>query len=150
MGEEAVDTGGPSREFWRLLMGEICSKYCHGSEKRTVLDRNVAALQASCFRFQARVGIYVVTTVMLTCSGHSCILYRYGSYLECFVNVCAHCFCRGRSSGWLGCWCQCQQSSWALAYPCFCRPFLITSWGASTYPKTSVMRMCLTNKYRGF
>lgn len=32
VGEEAVDTGGPRREFWRLLLLEAQEKYCIGSE----------------------------------------------------------------------------------------------------------------------
>ena len=45
MGEEAVDTGGPSREFWRLIMYEIKDKFCRGKEGCMVFDRNTPALQ---------------------------------------------------------------------------------------------------------
>ena len=45
MREEAVDTGGPSREFWRLVMQGIQNKYCHGEEGKMVFARNTPALQ---------------------------------------------------------------------------------------------------------
>lgn len=44
MGESAVDTGGPSREFWRLLaIGK--KKYCRVGENGCFFDKNVPALQ---------------------------------------------------------------------------------------------------------
>ena len=43
VGEEAVDTGGPSREFWRLIMHAIGTKYCYGEEGKMVFDRNTLA-----------------------------------------------------------------------------------------------------------
>ena len=45
MGEPAVDTGGPGREFWRLLMKGIESKFRSGEEGRKVFIHNVPALQ---------------------------------------------------------------------------------------------------------
>lgn len=43
VGEEAIDTGGPSQEYWRLLVEEVRNKYCCGNE-RCVFDRNTPAL----------------------------------------------------------------------------------------------------------
>ena len=45
VGETAVDTGGPSREFWRLLAIGIEKKYCRVGENGCFLDKNVPALQ---------------------------------------------------------------------------------------------------------
>ena len=45
MREEAVDTGGPSREFWRLIVQGIEDKYCHGEKGKMVFARNTPALQ---------------------------------------------------------------------------------------------------------
>ena len=45
MGESAVDTGGPAREFWRLLMVGIEQKYCRSGEDGCFFDKNVPALQ---------------------------------------------------------------------------------------------------------
>lgn len=45
MGEEAVDTGGPSREFWRLVMLEIEKRFLHGDPGRKCFDKNILALQ---------------------------------------------------------------------------------------------------------
>ena len=47
LGEDAVDEGGPKREFWRLLGLEIKSKLCVGSEDRLTLSHNVLGLQVS-------------------------------------------------------------------------------------------------------
>ena len=45
MGEEGIDTGGPSREFWRLFMHSIEKTYFIGSEGKRTLARNVPALE---------------------------------------------------------------------------------------------------------
>ena len=46
VGEPAIDTGGPSQEFWRLLENEeFQEKYCLGSEGKKVFDHNVPALE---------------------------------------------------------------------------------------------------------
>ena len=45
VGEEAVDTGGPSREYWRIIMHDIKQKYCHGQDGKLVFNRNILALQ---------------------------------------------------------------------------------------------------------
>ena len=47
VGEEAIDTGGPSREFWRLLVGDIENTYCCGEAAKLVFDRNTPALQVA-------------------------------------------------------------------------------------------------------
>ena len=39
-----MDTGGPSREFWRLLMYAIQDDLCHGVENHKVFLHNVPAL----------------------------------------------------------------------------------------------------------
>ena len=41
----AVDTGGPSREFWRLFMCAVGERYTLGGELGKVFDRNIVALQ---------------------------------------------------------------------------------------------------------
>lgn len=47
VGEEAVDTGGPSREFWRILMYTIVGNYCCGDEGKRVFTQNTNALRVS-------------------------------------------------------------------------------------------------------
>lgn len=42
-----MDTGGPSREFWRLIMYAIKEKFCHGKEGQMVFVRNTPALQVN-------------------------------------------------------------------------------------------------------
>ena len=44
-GEAAVDTGGPSREFWYLLNKGIAGEYCRGKPGKLVFERNTQALQ---------------------------------------------------------------------------------------------------------
>ena len=45
VGECAVDTGGPAREFWRLLMFGMEQNYCRSGDDGCFFDRNVPALQ---------------------------------------------------------------------------------------------------------
>lgn len=45
VGEPAIDTGGPTREFWRLLNNGFQEKFCIGSEGKKVFDHNVPALE---------------------------------------------------------------------------------------------------------
>ena len=45
LGEEAQDEGGPKREFWRLLAGEIKAQMCVGGEDRLTLEHDVLGLQ---------------------------------------------------------------------------------------------------------
>ena len=45
MREEAVDTGDPTREFWRLILEAIVDKYFVGEVGKMVFDRNTPALQ---------------------------------------------------------------------------------------------------------
>ena len=49
MGEHAIDTGGPSWEFWRLLMQAVKSKYfvCVGA--KCTLDRNIPAIEVAAY-----------------------------------------------------------------------------------------------------
>ena len=47
VGEEGIDTGGPSREFWRLFMHDVERKYFIGSEGKLTLLRNMPALEVS-------------------------------------------------------------------------------------------------------
>ena len=48
VGEEGVDTGGPSREFWRLFASGVSSSYCVSNDSgECFLDKNVPALQVS-------------------------------------------------------------------------------------------------------
>lgn len=47
IGEEAIDQGGPKREFWRLLAIDIMTKLCIGSDHRLTLEHNVAGLEVS-------------------------------------------------------------------------------------------------------
>ena len=42
--EWAVDTGGPSREFWRLFVGGAVETYCIG-KRNCIFTRNTPALQ---------------------------------------------------------------------------------------------------------
>ena len=44
-----MDTGGPAREFWRLLMSGIQSDYCRSGNGGCFFDRNVSAMQVSAF-----------------------------------------------------------------------------------------------------
>lgn len=43
--EEAVDTGGPSREFWRLFGLGVMKQYCIGEEGICLFVKNVPALE---------------------------------------------------------------------------------------------------------
>lgn len=45
MGESGLDTGGPSREFWRLLMTAFKTEYCYSAEGGCFLCKNVPAMQ---------------------------------------------------------------------------------------------------------
>ncbi len=45
MEEEAVDNGGPSREFWRLFVEEVVHQYCVGEPGVSLFMNNVPALQ---------------------------------------------------------------------------------------------------------
>ena len=45
MSEQGVDTGGPSREFWRLLVEDIITSYCVGERGLCVFDKNSLALK---------------------------------------------------------------------------------------------------------
>lgn len=47
MGEAAIDTGGPSREFFRLLATGVEAEYCRCGENGCFLNKNVSALQVS-------------------------------------------------------------------------------------------------------
>ena len=47
IGEEAVDQGGPKREYWRLLAIDIMTKLCIGSDDRLTLEHDVLGLQVS-------------------------------------------------------------------------------------------------------
>ena len=42
-----MDTGGPSREFWRLLLKGINDHYLRGEEDKRILIRNSTALGVS-------------------------------------------------------------------------------------------------------
>lgn len=43
--EEAVDTGGPTREFFRLFVNDVCKCYCIGEAGKCLFMKNVPALQ---------------------------------------------------------------------------------------------------------
>lgn len=45
MSEQGVDTGGLSREFWRLFVKGVVQSYCIGDQGCCVFTRNVRALQ---------------------------------------------------------------------------------------------------------
>ena len=45
MDEKAVDMGGPTREFWRLLMQEVADYYCVGSPGKCLFMKNTPAVQ---------------------------------------------------------------------------------------------------------
>ena len=45
MGEEAVDEGGPRREFWRVLGEEIRKTMCAGDNEKLCLEHDVVGLQ---------------------------------------------------------------------------------------------------------
>ena len=47
MGEEALDQGGPKREYWRLLAIDIMTKICIGSDDRLTLEHDVLGLQVN-------------------------------------------------------------------------------------------------------
>lgn len=43
--EEAVDTGGPSREFWRLFTYAVMERYCIGDAGCCLFVRNTPAVE---------------------------------------------------------------------------------------------------------
>lgn len=45
MSEQGVDTGGLSREFWRLFLNEVVKMYCIGDTGKCLFVKNVSALQ---------------------------------------------------------------------------------------------------------
>ena len=45
VGEPAIDTGGPSREFWSLLVKCINDNLCTGKDGNKVFFHDVSALQ---------------------------------------------------------------------------------------------------------
>ena len=45
VGEEGVDTGGLSREFWRIFIAEVVNNYCIGEPGKSLFLKNVPALQ---------------------------------------------------------------------------------------------------------
>ena len=45
VGEEAIDTGGPRREFWNLLVSKGEQEYCIGERNQLTFVQNTAALQ---------------------------------------------------------------------------------------------------------
>ena len=47
IGEEALDQGGPKREYWRLLAIDIMAKLCTGSDQRLTFEHDVLGLQVS-------------------------------------------------------------------------------------------------------
>ena len=50
VGENAVDAGGLSREFWQLLVRSIGSRYCCSERGKMFFDTNTPALRVSlCF-----------------------------------------------------------------------------------------------------
>ena len=48
VGEPAIDTGGPTREFWRLLTSGFQDMYCVGDEGKKIIEHNVPALEVHC------------------------------------------------------------------------------------------------------
>ncbi len=59
VGEPAIDTGGPTREFWRLLISAFQNSYCIGDEGRKVLDHNVPALEVYILCIKYKVCLYI-------------------------------------------------------------------------------------------
>ena len=47
IGEEALDQGGPKKEYWRLLAIDIMTKLCTGSDQRLTFEHDVLGLQVS-------------------------------------------------------------------------------------------------------
>ena len=45
MSEQGVDTGGLTREFWRLFLNEVVKMYCIGDAGKCLFVKNVSALQ---------------------------------------------------------------------------------------------------------
>ena len=45
VGESGVDTGGLSRELWRLVVVDIVQQYCIGEPGFSLFVKNVPALQ---------------------------------------------------------------------------------------------------------
>lgn len=48
MEETAIDTGGPSREFWRLFVQDVVQDYCVGDVGISLFVKNVPAMRV-CF-----------------------------------------------------------------------------------------------------
>lgn len=45
VGEPAIDTGGPSREFWSLLVRTVSANLCIGVDGKKTFLHDVPALQ---------------------------------------------------------------------------------------------------------
>ena len=48
VGEEAVDAGGPSREYWQLIVQAVGSEYCCGMEGNMAIDRPYRYMVYTC------------------------------------------------------------------------------------------------------
>lgn len=59
IGKQAVDTGGPRREFWRLLV-QNAKDYCKGKEGSMAFAPNTLACQKSEFKI---LGMYVAVSI---------------------------------------------------------------------------------------
>ena len=48
--EPGIDTGGPSREFWRLFAEGVVTSYCIGNDhQQFFFNKNVPALQVQTY-----------------------------------------------------------------------------------------------------
>ena len=45
VGESAIDTGGPRREFWELLISQGVKEFCIGDNNMNTFAQNTAAVQ---------------------------------------------------------------------------------------------------------
>ncbi|XP_065892745.1 uncharacterized protein [Dysidea avara] len=89
IGEAGVDTGGPSREFFRLLMMGVDETYCCGNDGAKVFMHDVPAIQESHFR---TIGTFVAMSIIQGGFGlpiFSQHLYSYlvtGKYVNLEIN----------------------------------------------------------------
>ena len=64
VGEEAVDLGGPRREFWELMVKKGVDEYCIGGDKGVTVIPNAAALQVCIIMMQVKFNDVVFILIM--------------------------------------------------------------------------------------
>ena len=58
LGEPVIDAGGPSREYFRLLIGDMCkSSFFEGAEDARVPTHNMVALEKQTYKHMGKLAL---------------------------------------------------------------------------------------------